>query len=162
MEQDEKPSTHGFGTRLRRLVERLDRDVQALYRDAGSNFEPRWYAVFTALLEHGPATVGDLAQRLDVTHAAVSQVRSALLAEGLITTRADPGDGRRTTLVVTPKGAAVAIGLRPLWRAINAATAEVLANEAPGLLGGLHDLGEALTRRSMKSRVEDLLSTDPE
>lgn len=162
MERDDKPASHGFGTRLRRLVERLDRDVQALYREVGSSFEPRWYAVFTALLEHGPATVGDLAQRLDVTHAAVSQVRSALLAEGLITTRADPRDGRRTTLVVTPKGAAAAIELQPLWRAINAATAEVLAKEAPGLLDGLQNLAGALDRRSMKSRVEDLLSTDPE
>lgn len=161
MDRDKTPTSTGFGTRLRRLVERLDRDVQALYRDAGSAFEPRWYAVFTALLEQGPATVGDLAQRLDVTHAAVSQVRSALLAEGLITTRVDPRDGRRHTLVVTPKGAAVAIELQPLWRAINAATADLLAREAPGLLGGLQDLSGALDRRPMKSRVEDILSTEP-
>jgi len=150
-------STKGFGTRLRKLSERLDRDVQALYREAGVSFEPRWYAVFTSLREDGPATVGELAQRLDITHAAVSQVRSALQGEGLIETRADPRDGRRHVLTLTPKGAATALQLQPLWDAINAATAQVLERDAPGLLHNLEDLARALDHRSIQARVKDLL-----
>lgn len=157
MSDTEILSTKGFGSRLRKLVERLDRDVQALYRDAGVSFEPRWYAVFTSLREDGPATVGELAQRLDVTHAAVSQVRSALQGEGLIETRADPRDGRRHVLTLTPKGAATALQLQPLWDAINAATAQVLTEDAPGLLHSLEDLARALDHRSIQSRVKDLL-----
>lgn len=157
MSDTEPPPSKAFGSRLRKLVERLDRDVQALYREAGASFEPRWYAVFTSLREDGPATVGDLAQRLDITHAAVSQVRSALLGEGLIETRVDPGDGRRHVLTLTPKGAATALQLQPLWDAINAATARMLADEAPGLLNELQSLSRALDRQSIQDRVKDIL-----
>ncbi|WP_172448611.1 MarR family winged helix-turn-helix transcriptional regulator [Caulobacter mirabilis] len=142
---------------MRRLIDRLDRDVQTLYREAGVRFEPRWYAVFVSLRDHGPATVGELAQRLDVTHAAVSQVRAALLSAGLIETRPDPRDGRRHTLVLSPEGEATAQRLQPLWDAINAATAGILASEAPGLLQGLDDLAAALDRQPLKTRVASLL-----
>lgn len=150
-------STKGFGSRLRRLLDQLDRDVQSLYGEAGVTFEPRWYAVFSALCEDGPATVGELAQRLGVTHAAVSQVRSALLAEGLIQTRSDPADGRRHLLALTPKGADMAATLKPLWDAINAATAQVLAEDAPTLLQDLDSLARALDRRPLVARAKDLL-----
>jgi len=151
-------SGKGFGSRLRRLIDRLDRDVQALYREAGVAFEPRWFSVFDALRDGGPATVGDLAQRLGVTHAAVSQVRSALQAEGLIETCRDPADGRRHSLALTDKGKATATRLEPLWHAINAATAEILTAEAPGLLAGLEDFAVALDRRPLKARVDDILT----
>lgn len=148
-------SKPGFGTRLRRLTDRLDREVQALYRDAGVRFEPRWYAVFVSLREEGPATVGELAQRIEVTHAAVSQVRTALQSAGLIETRPDPKDGRRHTLALSADGEAMALQLQPLWDAINIATARLLAEEAPGLLGGLDDLARALDRAPLKTRVAD-------
>jgi len=48
-----KQGALAFGTRLRRLIDRLDRDVLALYRAAGERFEPRWYAVFTASASTG-------------------------------------------------------------------------------------------------------------
>lgn len=151
------PPGGGFGSRLRRLVDRLDRDVVALYRDAGLGFEPRWYAVFTSLLTGGPATVGELAQRLGVTHAAVSQVRSALIAEGLIESRADVADGRRSVLTVSAKGAALAVQLKPLWDAINNATAAILAEEAPALVEGLEAFTAALDRDALRDRVAQAL-----
>ena len=150
-------STKGFGSRLRRLLDQLDRDVMSLYREAGVRFEPRWYAVFSALCEDGPAAVGDLAQRLGVTHAAVSQVRSALQAEGLIQTRPDPEDGRRHVLTLSPAGQAMAVTLRPLWDAINGATARVLSEDAPALLGELDALTQALDRQSLGDRTRHLL-----
>src|ERR1700722_15119766 len=86
-------ATHGInalGSRLRRLLERLDRDVAAIYRAANICFEARWFPVFIALHDNGPLTVGALSERLGVTHAAISQGRAALGAEGLIAaTRAD-------------------------------------------------------------------------
>ncbi|MBP7705203.1 MAG: winged helix-turn-helix transcriptional regulator [Caulobacter sp.] len=154
MRSNENPPGGGFGSRLRKLVDRLDREVVALYRELGVGFEPRWYAVFTTLLSEGPATVGELSQKLGVTHAAVSQVRSALQAEGLIASRVDPRDARRQVLAVTPKGAATAVQLQPLWNAINAATAALLDKEAPGLAGGIEDFTAALDGLSLKERVE--------
>lgn len=145
-----------FGTRLRRLSERLDRDVQALYREAAVDFEPRWFPVVTALWERGPATVGELAEALGVTHASVSQVRAALAERGLVATDADPRDLRRQIVRLTDAGLAAVGVLEPLWAAVTAATTELCA-EAPELLAGLGALEAALARRGLGARVRDRL-----
>lgn len=146
-----------FGTRLRRLSEGLDRDVQALYREAGVEFEPRWFPVVTVLAARGPATVGELAEALGVSHAAVSQVRAQLAERGLLCTALDPRDHRRQILGLTDAGFAAIAPLRPLWAAITAATAELTA-EVPALLPALEALEAALARKGMGARVRERLS----
>ena len=145
-----------FGTRLRRLSERLDRDVQGLYREVGVEFEPRWFPVVTALAERGPATVGELAEALGVSHAAVSQVRGPLAERGLVRTELDPHDHRRQILALTDAGFAAIAPLRPLWAAITAATA-ALSDEVPGLLAALEGLEVALAREGLGARVRQRL-----
>jgi DNA-binding MarR family transcriptional regulator len=151
-----------FGSRLRHLLERLDREVLALYRGAGERFEPRWYAVFAAIRDDGPLTVGALSERLGVTHAAVSQVRAALEREGLIQGESDPEDGRRQSLSLTPQGHETARRLAPLWAAIAAAMGEILAEHAPTLLGQMDSLERALDQRGLRARVEIVQPGKPE
>jgi DNA-binding MarR family transcriptional regulator len=146
-------STRAFGTRLRRLSERLDREVQEIYRVAGFDFEPRWFAVVTALRAEGPASVGELAARIGVTHAAVSQVRSALAARGLVHALPDPADQRRQVLALTPEGQAAADRLEPLWAAISDSTAELLAACAPDLLPQISRLEAGLASEGLAERV---------
>ena len=150
-----------FGTRLRRLSEQLDREVQGLYREAELDFEPRWFPVVTALAERGPATVGELAEALGVSHAAVSQVRGPLVDRGLIRARSDARDLRRQVLQLTDAGFAAIEPLRPLWAAITAVTAE-LCGEAPALLAGLEGLESALARKGLGARVRERLSCEEE
>jgi DNA-binding MarR family transcriptional regulator len=127
--------------------------VSAVYRAAGQRFEPRWYAVFAALRDEGPLTVGELSQRLGITHAAVSQVRTALQQEGLIRVVADSQDGRRHILSLTARGRATARRLAPLWTTIAAAVSGILARHAPTLLDDLTALENALDRRGLLARV---------
>jgi DNA-binding MarR family transcriptional regulator len=156
-----------FGSRLRRLSERLDREVLAIYRAAGERFEPRWYAVFTTLRDHGPLTVGELSQCLGVTHAAVSQVRTALESEGLVRGEPDAQDARRQILSLTPLGRETAERLAPLWAAVADATNEMLAEHAPTMLSNLDALENALDHRGLPARVDaslnaESLDDDPE
>jgi DNA-binding MarR family transcriptional regulator len=145
-----------FGSRLRRLLERLDRDVLAIYRAAGERFEPRWYGVFATLRAEGPLTVGELAERVGVTHAAVSQVRTVLEREGLIHGEPDSQDGRRQILSLTPRGHETALRLAPLWAAIADAMSEVLAEHAPTLPADLDALENGLDQRGLPARVKPL------
>ncbi len=152
-----------FGSRLRRLLERMDREVLAIYRAHGQRFEPRWYSLFAALRDHGPMTVGESSHRLGVTHAAVSQVRTALEHEGLIHGEADPHDGRRQMLSLTPSGHEAARRLAPLWAMIAGAVSGMLAEHAPTLLADLDALESALDQRGLLARVKassDLESLD--
>ncbi|MFZ5721113.1 MAG: MarR family winged helix-turn-helix transcriptional regulator [Pseudomonadota bacterium] len=150
-------AARAFGTRLRRLSERLDREVQEIYRAADERFEPRWFAVVTALRE-GPATVGDLAARIGVTHAAISQVRSALIAEGLVRSVEDAADLRRRRLELTARGEATVARLEPLWSALAEVTSELLATAAPALLQELDSIEAALGAEPLPSRVRARLA----
>jgi DNA-binding MarR family transcriptional regulator len=142
-----------FGTRLRRLSEKLDRQVEALYGARGVEFQPRWFPVIIALVEHREASVGELAAMLGITHAAVSQVRGELIAAGLIRVKADPADKRRQLLALSAKGARYAQNLAPLWLAIADATDDLLREAAPNLLIALNAVEAALEGHSMAERV---------
>lgn len=144
----------GFGTRLRRLSERLDRQIEALYRSEGVDFQPRWYPVITTLIETGETSVGELAAMIGITHAAVSQVRGELIKAGLIRVKTDPADKRRQLLALSPKGQRHAERLAPLWHAIAAATDALLAEAAPGLLQVLDKLEGALDAVPMADRIQ--------
>ena len=138
----------------------MDREVLAAYRASGERFEPRWYGVFAALRDDGPLTVGELSRRLGISHAAVSQIRTALEAEGLIRGAADPRDGRRQGLSLTAEGREAASRLAPLWSAIAAALGDLLAEHAPGLPADLDALEQALERRGFADRVGATLDPD--
>lgn len=58
-----------------------------------------------ALLEqHGPARVGELAERARVDASVVSRQMQQLEAEGLVARTPDPDDGRASLLSLTPAG----------------------------------------------------------
>ncbi len=151
--------TAAFGTRLRRLSERLDRQVLAVYREHDSAFQPRWFAVVGALREKECLAVGELAALLGITHAAVSQLRGELIAAGLVRAKADPADARRQLLELSPNGRRAVARLEPLWSAIATATGQLVAGAAPRLLDDLGRLEAALDETELAERVRAILAS---
>jgi DNA-binding MarR family transcriptional regulator len=147
-----------FGTRLRRLSERLDRQVLALYRAHDSAFQPRWFALVVALRERGVLSVGELAALLGITHAAISQLRGELIKAGLVRAKPDPGDRRRQLLELTPAGKRTVTKLQPLWAAVAAATGALCAEMAPDLLEALGRIEDAVEAKSIGARTDEILA----
>ncbi|MEI9995763.1 MAG: MarR family transcriptional regulator [Rhizomicrobium sp.] len=150
-----------FGTRLRRLSERLDRQVEAVYRAQAVVFQPRWFAVVTLLDERGAMSVGELASVLGISHAAVSQVRGEVIKAGLVAGRADPADRRRQILALTPKGRRAIAALTPLWTAIADAVETICAQAAPGLIDAFNRIEDAMAQTPVPQRVAELLRKAP-
>lgn len=150
-----------LGARLRRLSERIDRDAGRLYAELDVRFEQRWFGVLNQLDQSGPRSVGELAAALGVTHVSVSQVRQALVAEGLVAEDRDPRDGRSRVLRLTDDGLALARRLAPAWTALSAA-AVALNTEAGGALAALERLEAALDRASILDRARRALGQAPE
>jgi DNA-binding MarR family transcriptional regulator len=146
---------HGaFGTRLRRLSGELDRQVEAVYRARGVTFHPRWFPVVTALREQGAMSVGELAQGIGITHAAISQVRGELIRAGWVRVRADKADRRRQILELSAKGAREADALAPLWAAIAATVKRIVDGAAPGLIDALGRIEDELAEKSIAARLD--------
>lgn len=140
------PASRGpaaLGARLRRLSERLDREVGQLYAQTNTQFEQRWYGPFNQIRLHGPVSVGEIAARLGVTHAAASQTCTALANAGLISGTNDPADARRRLLLLTTAGWALAERMDPFWTRLEALSVSLDA-AAGGLVVALDRLEQAL------------------
>lgn len=141
-----------LGARLRRLSERIDRDATQVYAALGIAFEQRWYGPLLHISRSGPLSVSDIASWLRITHVSVSQAVAALDRHGLITSTANPADGRSRLLTLTPAGRDLVDRLTPLWRAFDAAATE-LDTEAGGAAAILSRLDDALDSRSLFDRI---------
>lgn len=142
-----------LGARLRRLSARIDHEASMAYAVEGVEFHQRWFGVLNQLALNGPIAVGEVAQALGITQVSVSQTRLSLENAGLVEQVADARDARRRLLALSDKGHALVDRLKPLWAALEAASAELDA-EAGGLVERLDRLEAALDRRSLTERVQ--------
>lgn len=145
-----------LGARLRRLSEQIDRDATRVYAARGIEFEQRWFGPLNQLTHHGPLAIGEIAERLRITHVSVSQAARSLEVAGLVSSCADVADGRRRLLSLTPKGDALVRELTPMWAAFDKAAAALNA-EAGGIVAVLDHLDDALARMSLFDRISELL-----
>ncbi|WP_111265067.1 MarR family winged helix-turn-helix transcriptional regulator [Marilutibacter maris] len=142
-----------LGARLRRLSERIDREVAQFYAELGVEFEQRWYGTLNLLDQFDSLTVGELSEALGIRHVSVSQTRDSLHRAGLVETTVDPEDARRRMLSLSRKGRALVNRLKPAWAALSAA-AEALDGEAGGVVKMLDRLERALEKRSVCDRAK--------
>jgi DNA-binding MarR family transcriptional regulator len=98
-------------------------------------------------------SVGELAERMKISHAAVSQIRGKLTKARLVAARADVVDHRRQLLQLTARARSLAERLTPLWAAIARTTDEICRAHAPRLLQQLDALEAALDESSLLDRV---------
>ncbi len=149
----EELGTLGFASRLRRLSERLLRDVSTIYESENLNFQARWFPVYYLLWRQSPLAVTVIAQRLHLTHPAVNQVAGAMTKAGLLLSTRDRTDDRRRLLSLSPEGRNMARKLQPIWRDIQEATAELVNTEGIGMLDAVARVEESLDKVSMRERV---------
>lgn len=145
-----------LGARLRRLSEQIDGDAARIYAARGIRFEQRWFGPLNQIVRNGPSSVGEIAQRLGITHVSVSQSVRSLEKAGLVELAADPQDGRRRVIALTAAGRALASDLAELWRAFDEA-ATALNDEAGDVIRSLDRLEEALSRQSLFERINALI-----
>lgn len=148
-------ASHGaaaIGARLRRLSERIDREADSIYADMNVDFQQRWFGVVNQLKLRGTMSVGEIAETLRISHAAVSKTCTALTERKLIMSQTDATDSRRRGLSLTNAGKRLAERLAPLWAAVDEVGRE-LDKEAGAAIEVIARLEAALDRKSLVSRV---------
>ena len=123
------------------------------YREAGVDFEPRWFGLLTLLRARETIEIGEAAAELGQSHVAVVQVANQLEERKLIRRTPSKEDGRRRALVITAKGEALCEKLEPIWNDIRSATDALLAEAAPHFLAELDALDQALTQTPHAERI---------
>lgn len=142
---------------LRLMLDRIDADIARVYTDAGiAGFRTRFTMPLIRLNRDGPLTIRELAQRVDVTHSAMSQTVSAMRRAGLVTTEPGP-DARTRRVTLTAEARRLAPALEGEWRATERTLRELEVELPYPLTRVVRDIGAALDRRSFHDRLRDHL-----
>ena len=142
-----------LASRLKRLGERLAKDVTRIYSDLELDFEAKWFTLLTALKSNSPATITDLAQALGISHTAVNQLASELIAKEYVNSSNVKKDARARQLSITKKGIQICDKLDPVWEQIKIANKGLLEKVDRNFLNTIEALEEELDRSSMYERV---------
>jgi DNA-binding MarR family transcriptional regulator len=151
----------GLDTRLRGLLDAMDADVALALSDLGvRDYRTRYSGVVRYIDEHGPATIGKLADRLRVTHSAASQTVAEMERRGWVELRA--GDDARQRLVrLTAKARRMLPAINAEWEATEAAAAALDAELPYSLSALIDELAAALERRRFRDRIADAAAELP-
>ncbi|PSL29992.1 MarR family winged helix-turn-helix transcriptional regulator [Chitinophaga ginsengisoli] len=114
-----------FGSRLRRLSEYFLMEVNKVYEQSGIAFDASWFPVFYILSQQQNIPLIDIAEQLEVSHSAVSQLITGLKKKGLVKTAPCPDDGRRQLVMLSKKGEELLQQVQPVWAAITEAMKEL-------------------------------------
>lgn len=143
-----------LGSRLRRLTDTLTGQAAEVYRLYQVPFEPRWFAVFYAVATTPDRHVGDIAERIGQTHAAVSQVVKELARHDLVQVQRGEADQRRSLVSLSEKGRALWPQLQQQTADVRQATEALLAETRHNLWLAIGELEYALAHQPLASRVK--------
>lgn len=146
-----------FASRLKRLSDRLARDISRVYEEHQLQFEARWFPVAYLLSQKSPLSVTEIADRLQFTHPAVNQIAGQMERGGLLASTRDRNDDRRRLLSLTKQGKQTVKQLQPLWDVIRGCTAELLNSLDGNFLGAVQQIEVSLNEKDMYARVTEQL-----
>lgn len=143
-----------FASRLKRLSEKLQKDVSKIYKEQSIEFEARWFPVLFALKRKKCLSVTAVANTLGLTHPAINQVAGVMIRRGLLSSSKDTEDERRRLLCLTPKGKETIKILEPIWDEITSATKELLETAGGDFLDYVEVIEKELEYESIYNRVK--------
>jgi DNA-binding MarR family transcriptional regulator/GNAT superfamily N-acetyltransferase len=145
-----------LGSRLRRLTDTMTSQAAEVYDLYHLPFEPRWFPVFCTVAQEPGRHVGDIAERIGQTHAAVSQVVKDLAKHDLVVVQRGEADQRRSVVALSEKGATLWPALQQQTADVRQATEALLAETRHNLWLAIGEMEYALSRQSLGSRVKAL------
>ena len=140
-------------SRLRRLLDELQRQGKRVYADLGIDLEIRWFAVFHFVANNPGSIITDIARSLHLQHPTVIQVVNEMTDKGLLQSKSDCKDRRRRKTSLTPKGRRLVTKLQPVWNAFEDAGKEILKEGDNDLLGAIDKFEIALEKQSLYNRI---------
>ncbi|HZG31670.1 MAG TPA: MarR family transcriptional regulator [Sphingopyxis sp.] len=148
-----------LGSLLRLVLDRLDRDVEAAYRDRGLRFKPRYTSIYRLLAANGEMRVGEIAAAMGLSQPSITNTLAAMRADALVEIRRGTNDGRERIVTLSFEGRAIAEELGTQWRQTAAAASSLNGDLGISLEKVMRDALIQLDRRPFRDRMSDSGST---
>jgi len=144
----------GFlGSRLKRLAERMQADAAEVARSLDLPVQPAQVSLLMTIRLHGPLTVSELAERLQLAQPTVTRALGAL--EAFVKVQRSAGDRRTKRLGLTKKGEALMVRIQTqLMPRIEPAAASLVQGLSGDFMQGLAQVEARLSEDSLLSRIE--------
>jgi DNA-binding MarR family transcriptional regulator/N-acetylglutamate synthase-like GNAT family acetyltransferase len=144
----------GFlGSRLKRLAERMQADAAEVARFLDLPVQPAQMSLLMTIRLHGPITVGELAERLQLAQPTVTRALGTL--GEFVEARRAPGDARSKSLALTPAGEALLVRVQTqLLPRIEPAAAELVEGLSGDFMQGLAKVEARLAEISLLARIQ--------
>lgn len=139
-----------------RLTHAVCESTQALADEAGLKAPVRTHSVLLFLLEHGPATLTEMARSDGQSHQLLSSRLGPLERSGLIERFTDPKDARRRPYKLTRSGQTEAQFVRTAVAQHARAMEGLFAETGVDLVRVLDEALEALRVKSLRQRICEL------
>lgn len=115
-----------FGTRLKRLSDYFLSEINKVYVDQGIQFEASWFGVFFLLDKHPSLSIFEIAETLEVSHSAISQMVKNLIERNLLIHTPSIEDGRKKNIALSEGGKILLKSLKPVWQALDQAMTKLM------------------------------------
>lgn len=150
-----------IATRMKRLADRLWKDVTQLYSELGIECDDRWFSMLYALQLKSPQSITGLAQNLNLSHTAVNQLSKEMLKHRVIETVPSEEDKRKRLLSLTVKGQDLVASLLPVWEDIRKATRSWIDESGYDVMAIIERLEGLLDDESMYERAWTRIKGEP-
>lgn len=141
-----------LAARLRVSVTRLSRRLR---QESTTGLSPSQTSALSAVFNHGPLTLGRLAEHEGVAPPSITKVVDKLEADGLVQRTTDPDDKRVTNVAVTDAGRDLVGEIRRRTTTWLAARVLELSSDERARLAGAIDVLEHLTTIEPPTEADD-------
>jgi DNA-binding MarR family transcriptional regulator len=143
-----------LGSRLKRIGDRMQADVQRFIESTGLPIQTAQYPVLAAIDLNGPMTVSELVDALGVSQPGVTRNIKGLVDMGLVEIAKVHRDQRHKTIALTKAGRQLTQrSKREIWPHIEAAVVEVCTGLSGPLLKQLAAIEDALAQTPLDRRA---------
>ena len=139
--------------RFRRLTETFLRTAEEVYEARGLTFRGRWASTYRLLQDDGPLAVGQIAERLRLTHPGVIGITDEMIAADVVDAVRDPGDSRRRVLDLTPRGRRMSAELSRIWKELGEVQRRRFAAAGCDIMTVMERVEDSLAQKSLASEV---------
>lgn len=145
-----------LGSRMRRLSEYFLAEVNRVYQQEEIEFDAGWFPVFFILSKTSESSLRDIADRIQVSHSAVSQLINNLKKRNLVETSVSIDDRRVQLVRLTEKGKHLLREIQPIWQSLETAMHGIgwEDRDAAVLLNGLTAIENQFREVSLSERVQ--------
>jgi len=143
-----------IASRLRRLSDQLMLDVLNIYKEAGIDFETRWFPVTHYLSVQGPTPLTKIARALKQSHPSIVQIARSMEKHGMVVRLRDKADDRINKVGLSKKGELLVESLSDIWDDIDDAAKELLKVTDGDFLSQIAKIEQALDKEDIYYRVK--------